>query len=411
MRTAWFGKFCASCADAPPSAASSAMPASSAALMIAPQCASSACAEPSVAGHVLHLRRIAHLPCGGAASHADRVCPPWRAAAGIGDNASTTMREDADARADRTLMSLVALPAFANDDIVLRGMGSFHIGGRIAEVSGKEVRADPAPARRPAHQARSERPVHGRADVRAVLPAEEPQGQISAADVAWRRADRRHLRVDAGRPRWLAQLLRPQGLGRLQLRCGRARALGLCQRRTCGPTRRSSSPIRIPYERFRIGEGEGSWNADPAKRKLYPGSAFPAEAYENYMRQSVPRWLWHRQGDRRRLSRAGRQGVPVRDAAAQPGRHVRLPGRRAAARQDQGASWRSRPPRPAGSRMRRSSRTCRCCRSSATMSTSIRAGRPSRRPTWPMARRSRPPAAVPSGSTFPTSASRAIRTC
>ena len=32
--------------------------------------------------------------------------------------------------------------AMANDDIVLRGMGSFHIGGRIAEVSGKEVRDD-----------------------------------------------------------------------------------------------------------------------------------------------------------------------------------------------------------------------------------------------------------------------------
>ena len=41
-------------------------------------------------------------------------------------------------------MSLAALPAFANDDIVLRGMGSFHIGGRIAEVSGKEVRRSSA---------------------------------------------------------------------------------------------------------------------------------------------------------------------------------------------------------------------------------------------------------------------------
>src|ERR1044071_2199495 len=31
-------------------------------------------------------------------------------------------------------------PAQAEDDIVLRGMGSFHIGGRIAEVSGKPVK-------------------------------------------------------------------------------------------------------------------------------------------------------------------------------------------------------------------------------------------------------------------------------
>jgi hypothetical protein len=27
-----------------------------------------------------------------------------------------------------------------------------------------------------------------------------------------------------------------------------------------------------PFERFRIGDGEGSWNADPAKRKVLPGS-------------------------------------------------------------------------------------------------------------------------------------------
>ncbi len=47
-----------------------------------------------------------------------------------------------------TVMSLAALPALAQDDIVLRGMGSFHIGGRIAEVTGKEVQHDPAPAGR-----------------------------------------------------------------------------------------------------------------------------------------------------------------------------------------------------------------------------------------------------------------------
>src|SRR3569833_2508442 len=31
-------------------------------------------------------------------------------------------------------------PAVADDDIVLRGMGSCHVGGRGAEVSGKEVK-------------------------------------------------------------------------------------------------------------------------------------------------------------------------------------------------------------------------------------------------------------------------------
>jgi len=57
----------------------------------------------------------------------------------------------------------------------------------------------------------------------------------------------------------------------------------------------SDSPIFLnyqdPYERFRIGQGAGSWNADPAKRKPMPGTQFPVEAYDNYMKQSVPRWL------------------------------------------------------------------------------------------------------------------------
>ena len=46
-----------------------------------------------------------------------------------------------------------------------------------------------------------------------------------------------------------------------------------------------------PFERFRIGQGPGSWNADPAKMKLMPGSQFPVEAYDNFVKQIVPRWL------------------------------------------------------------------------------------------------------------------------
>ncbi len=49
-------------------------------------------------------------------------------------------------------------------------------------------------------------------------------------------------------------------------------------------------PIGNPWERFRIGDGAGSWNEDPAKRKQLAGSQFPAEGYENFVRQNVPRW-------------------------------------------------------------------------------------------------------------------------
>jgi hypothetical protein len=41
----------------------------------------------------------------------------------------------------RMILCCAAMPALtAEEDIVLRGMGSFHVGGRVAEVSGKAVR-------------------------------------------------------------------------------------------------------------------------------------------------------------------------------------------------------------------------------------------------------------------------------
>jgi len=44
------------------------------------------------------------------------------------------------------------------------------------------------------------------------------------------------------------------------------------------------------FERFRIGQGPGSYNPDPAKRKILPGNLFPVEAYDQFVKQAVPRW-------------------------------------------------------------------------------------------------------------------------
>jgi hypothetical protein len=33
-----------------------------------------------------------------------------------------------------------AMPAYADDTIALRGMGSFHVGGRLVEITGKPVK-------------------------------------------------------------------------------------------------------------------------------------------------------------------------------------------------------------------------------------------------------------------------------
>ena len=47
---------------------------------------------------------------------------------------------------------------------------------------------------------------------------------------------------------------------------------------------------RALCQRFRIGQGLGSWNADPVKWKVNEGSQFPVEGYDNFVKQIVPRW-------------------------------------------------------------------------------------------------------------------------
>src|SRR5215831_3787953 len=141
--------------------------------------------------------------------------------------------------------------------------------------------------RRRAREDGPERQISSRADVRAVLPAAKPQGQAAALDVARRRAHRRDLRDHAGRPRRLAQLFHPQGLGHLYsdaVERGRAGWTDTFKGDAL------SLPLGDPWERFRIGP-PGSWNDDKAKRTIYPGAQFPIEAYPQFMKQGVPRWL------------------------------------------------------------------------------------------------------------------------
>ena len=47
--------------------------------------------------------------------------------------------------------------------------------------------------------------------------------------------------------------------------------------------------IDAPWVTWRFG-APGSYDKDPGKRRPYPGSQFPFEAYDNLIRQIVPRW-------------------------------------------------------------------------------------------------------------------------
>src|SRR5215475_13376453 len=186
---------------------------------------------------------------------------------------------------------LAAAPAFAaEDDIVLRGMGSFHVGGRIAEVSGKPVReivripGGPPSKLDPNGQFMVEQMY-----VQYFLPKNR-KGKLPL--LMWHGGGLTGVNYETtpdGREGWLNLFVRKGWDVYNSDAVERGRA-GFAS-----PDVWQGEPIFLnyadPFERFRIGDGEGSWSADPAKRKVLPGSQFPVDAYDNYMKQAVPRWL------------------------------------------------------------------------------------------------------------------------
>ena len=190
-----------------------------------------------------------------------------------------------------TVLSLAALtPLAAEDDIVLRGMGSFHVGGRIAEVSGKPVRmivrqpGGPLTKLDPNGQYMVEQMY-----VQYFLPRNR-KGKLPL--LMWHGGGLTGVTYEStpdGREGWLNLFVRKGWDVYVSDAVERGRA-GFASSDVW-----QSDPIFLtyadPFERFRIGDGEGSWNADPAKRKVLAGSQFPVEAYDNFMKQSVPRWL------------------------------------------------------------------------------------------------------------------------
>src|SRR4051795_2496013 len=189
------------------------------------------------------------------------------------------------------ILCCAATPALAADeDIVLRGMGSFHVGGRVAEVKGKEgrtiVRQPGGPQTKldPNGQYMVEQMY-----VQYFLP-QNRKGKLPL--LMWHGGGLTGVTYEStpdGREGWLNMFVRKGWDTYVSDAVERGRS-GFAS-----PDVWQGEPVFLnyqdPYERFRIGQGAGSWNADPAKRRPMPGTQFPVEAYDNYMKQSVPRWL------------------------------------------------------------------------------------------------------------------------
>ncbi len=189
------------------------------------------------------------------------------------------------------MVALALLAGCANQaPIALKSMGSFHIGGREVTISGKpikEVQFTPGG-------------VPAKVDPNGVYQVEQmyvqyfiPQDQKGALPLLmWHGGGLSGVTYETtpdGREGWLNYFIK-KGWSVFNSDAVERGRSGWAMY----PDVFKSEPIFLtkedPFMRFRIGAGPGSYNSDPAKMKLKSGSQFPAEGYNNFTKQGVPRW-------------------------------------------------------------------------------------------------------------------------
>ena len=179
------------------------------------------------------------------------------------------------------------MSAYNTGPIALRDMGSFHIGGRHIEISGqpvKEVLFSPGG-------------VPFTIDPNGKYQVEQmyaqyflPQNQRGRVPLLlWHGGGLTGVTYETkpdGSPGWLNYFLRQGWDTYISDAMERGRS-GWTDKFKGDPV---FLPLGDPWERFRLGP-PGSWNDDKAKRVTYPGVQFPLDAYEQFMKQGVPRWV------------------------------------------------------------------------------------------------------------------------
>ena len=177
--------------------------------------------------------------------------------------------------------------AQSREPILLREMGSFHIGGRVIEVTGKPIKEVVfTPGGVPAKMDPNGKYQVEQMYVQHFLP-QNRRGKLplllwhggGLTDVTY------ETKPDGGEG-WLTYFIRKGWDTYISDAVERGRA-GWTNTFKGEPL---FLPVGDPWERFRIGP-PGSWNDDKAKRASYPGVQFPIDAYEQFMKQAVPRWL------------------------------------------------------------------------------------------------------------------------
>src|ERR1700743_885802 len=185
---------------------------------------------------------------------------------------------------------LTAASVQAAAPIALRDMGSFHVGGRLVEISGKPTRdvvftPGGVPPKVDPNGIYQVEQMY----VQYFLPANE-HGAFpllmwhggGLTGVTWET-------TPDGREGWLTYFLRKGWSFDTSDAADRGRR-GWAQYPDIFKSEPGFLTTANPFERFRIGDGPNSYDPDPANRKLMPGTQFAAVANENFVKQGVPRW-------------------------------------------------------------------------------------------------------------------------
>jgi pimeloyl-ACP methyl ester carboxylesterase len=188
------------------------------------------------------------------------------------------------------LFCLILTPALGSEPIALRAMGSFHIGGKVVEISGRPVREIVrVPGGPPSRLDPNGRFQVEQMYVQYFLP-QNRKGKYPL--LLWHGGGLTGASFETtpdGREGWLNMFIRKGWDVYISDAVERGRS-GFAS-----PDIWKGEPIFLnaadPFERFRIGAGQGSYDPDPAKRRVLPGNQFPVEAYDQFMKQAVPRWL------------------------------------------------------------------------------------------------------------------------
>lgn len=184
---------------------------------------------------------------------------------------------------------LGGLAGCAQAPIQLAQMGSFHVGGREVVISGKpvkEVLFTPGG-------------VPAKVDPNGVYQVEQmyvqyfiPKDPRGLPLLMWHGGGLSGVTYETtpdGREGWLNYFVRKGWPTYNSDAVERGRS-GWAMYPEIFPTEPVFLTKENPFERFRIGQGAGSYNKDVAKMKPMLGSQFPVEGYDNFTKQNVPRW-------------------------------------------------------------------------------------------------------------------------